>query len=260
MKKIITALMISLLALTLAGCGGGSGKIEIVTKAPGEKETSAPIEAEGGTTAETGEAETGQTQEETAAAVINDKPVNLFYMNYDEKKCEKVSSYAAVWNDSDDLAVFGAFNTDESFAFTNEIEAHQKYWDMVDTAYEYKIGYEISFEAGGQKKLFTIKSPKDIRNAPELFDGDVENDEVTGYLGVWMYDDYHQDGSFYSHITPEEYGDDTLLTSIKLRLTPKYDEVSNLKLTAFSYSSDLEFDADGHYNGAYGCEVSITKK
>ena len=105
--------------------------------------------------------------------------------------------------------------------------------------------------------------PGDIENNPDLYNGDYPWDDdysgITGYLGVWVYDDMHQDG-FYIHITQAEMTEESLLTSIKFRPTPQSDQISNVKLRGFSYSSEKEFDAEGHYIGNYAAEVIINKE
>ncbi len=244
-NKIILILLVAVLALAICACGKKK-----------------PSKGTDGTGAAPETQDTAATEAVTETEIIdiaNEKPVKLYYMDYSDNTARLIKSYETEWSDDHDIAYFGAFNSDDTeIGFDLEKYAHLDLWEAVDTDTEYKIGYEISFDAAGEHKVITILSPQDIRDSKDLFDGDVETEEVTGYLGVWMYDDIHQeDGAWYSHVTPEEYDDDTLLTSIKLRLTPKYDEVSNLKLKAFSYSSPLEFDADNHYNNVHSYEISI---
>lgn len=222
-----------------------------------------PETASAESTSETAPAE---TQTETQAQKIaNEKPVYIYYMDYGTSTARRVKTFETVWTDEEDIGIFAAVAVDSSgFAFEeeygSEIDMHKETWDSVDVPGDYKIGYQISFDADGEHKVYTILSPADVADEPDLFMGDVYSEEVTGYLGVWLYDDYHQDGGFYDHVDPDEYDDDTLLTSIKLRLTPDSDVVSNLVLEAFSYSSPLEFDSDGHYNNAYGSRVSIVEE
>lgn len=247
-KKILTIGLILLLSLAVCACG----KKESPSQSGTEK--TAPEETVSQTVVE--------TEAETMPEIANEKPVKLYYMDYEENAAKLIKSYQTEWSDDHDIAYFGAFNSDEQeIPFDLEKYAHLDRWEEVDTDVDYKIGYEISFDAGGEHRVITILSPQDIADSEDLFDGDVATEEVTGYLGVWMYDDIHQeDGAWYSHVTPEEYDDDTLLTSIKIRLTPRFDEVKNLKLKAFSYSSPLEFDADNHYNNRYSYEISIIEK
>ena len=201
----------------------------------------------------------------TNETVKNEKPVHIYVMNYADKVCERTNHISRHWTDEEDLESFAAYCSDEAtFPFDSETQAHKETWNRVQTDTDYKIGYELEFDADGEHKVITILKPGDIETNPDLYNGDYPEDgdysDITGYLGVWVYDDLHQDGEFYIHITQAEVTDETLLTSIKLRPTPQSDAVQNLKLRAFSYSSDKEFDADGHYIGQYADEVTIDKE
>ena len=170
---------------------------------------------------------------------------------------EKISEYRSTWTPDADIAIFEVFNSDDALINYNDYySVHQDYWDAVDAPLEYKIGYELSFDVGDEHKVITILDPADITGNPDLFMGDAELDDVTGYMGVWVYCDMGQTGT-YVHLQPEDMTDGVLMTSIKLRPTPQSDQVSNFRLKAFSYSSDSEFDDQGHYIGTHGYEIPI---
>ena len=208
---------------------------------------------------ETQETPQGEDESTTAEEIPNEKPVRLYFMDYGADTAYLVRDFNNEWSPYEDLAVFGAFNSDdEEIPFSSEKWAHLDLWNAVPTEKRYKIGYEISFDVGGEHKIFTILEPRDIDRAPELFNGDWDTEEVTGYMGVWLYDDVNQeDGAWYSHLLQEEVTEDTLITSIKLRPTYDADAISNFKLKVFSYSSSMEFDSEGHYCGGYGYEINI---
>lgn len=206
-----------------------------------------------------------ETTTEESPSIINEKPVNLYTMNYDDMTCYRAITLSSDWSPYEDLEAFGAFvSTADSFPFTTETAAHDETWNSIQTSTDYKIGYELSFDVNGEHKVITILKPGDIETNPDLYNGDYPEDEdysnITGYIGAWVYDDLHQDGGSYTHITQAEVNDDTLLTSIKLRPTPQSTEISNFVLRAFSYSSDKEFNADGHYIGNYAAQVQINKE
>lgn len=239
-----------LLALILA--------LTLVFTACGKKEKPEEPQTESAEPVSDGEQET----ETAAEKILNEKPVKLYYMDYGASTAYLVKNYDAPWSPDEDLAVFGAFNSDaEEIDCTSEKYVHKDLWDSVQTDAVYKIGYEISFDVNGEHKIFTLLEPRDVDKAPELFNGDWENDEITGYMGVWIYDDINQeDGAWYSHLLQEDMTEDTLMTSIKLRPTYDADQISNFKLKVFSYSSSKEFDSDGHYCGGYGYEININNK
>ena len=227
----------------------------IFTACGKDKEETTPEET-------TPEEATSEEEITTAEQIANDMPVSIYYMNYGASTAEKITRFNDPWDPDQDLAIFGVFNSDEDvLEFSSEKWAHKDLWDAVETSDNYKIGYEISFDVDGEHKIITILEPRDVEKAPELFMGDWDSEEITGYMGVWLYDDVNQeDGAWYSHVTPEEYNNDTLLTSIKLRPTYDADEISNFKLKAFSYSSSKEFDSEGHYCGGYGYEIDINNR
>ena len=84
-------------------------------------------------------------------------------MNYADMVCERTNHISRQWTDEEDLESFGAFFSDaESFPFTSETEAHRETWNSKETSATYKIGYELSFDADGEHKVFTILKPGDI--------------------------------------------------------------------------------------------------
>ena len=219
------------------------------------------------TAPQTQQEETAQAEEMTEAEtqvqlmdLPNEKEIRLYLGNGGNEMDVVPGYYNSSWSTDYDIATFEAINSTEDVIYYDDyFTLHQDYWDAVDTAVQYKIGYEISFDVDGEHKVYTILSPGDISNNPELFMGDADYDEVTGYLGVWVYCDMYQTGP-YIHLTEAEMTEDTLMTSIKLRPTADTMGISNLKLTAFSYSTDKEFDSEGHYIGTHGFEVSINNQ
>ena len=248
---VLLALII-LVIILIASCGGKKKKQPETESLPQQTES---LEIE------TKEPET----EKPAANIPNEKPINIYTMHYDDMMARKVTSIRKPWTVYEELETFAAIaSNEESFPFQSETEVQQATWNTVNTATDYKIGYEMSFDAGGEHKVITILKPGDIELNPDLYNGDYpegsDYSDIPGYMGVWVYDDLHQDGGFYIHITQAEVTDETLLTSIKFRPTPKSNEISNFELRAFSYSSDQEFDEEGRYIGNYAATVSIERE
>lgn len=209
---------------------------------------------EGVTAAAEEETET-TTAEATVVDLPNEKEVRLYIGS--DGQMNLVTEYSSVWSVDEDIASFEAINsTEDTIYYSDYYTLHADYWNAVDTDVTYKIGYELSFDVGGEHKIYTILKPADISDNPDLFMGDAANDVATGYMGVWVYCDIGQTGT-YIHLTQADMQADTLMTSIKLRPTPQSSEISNFKLKAFSYTSDAEFDSDGHYIGTHGYEIPI---
>ena len=110
-----------------------------------------------------------------------------------------------------------------------------------------KIGYIVSFKLkSGEEINTTIKNPDDVfvyRN----------------YLENYLYDDINQvQGEWYSHLLQSEVTDKTRMTSIKFTAGQDIDKVGDtIKLTAFVYNSDGDFDASGNYKGNVSYTVTI---
>ena len=251
-------IIVVVVVLIVSGSNNKSAKNEKQEAQAVEETTGEAVDEEGTGTEET-------TEEAAANDITNEKPVNLYTMDYGSMECNKVTHVDKEWTPEEDLESFGAFcSTQDSFPFTSEMEAHNELWNSIETEKDYKIGYELSFDVDGDHKVITILKPGDIETNEDLFNGNYPEDgdysDITGYMGVWVYDDMHQEpGASYIHITQEEVNDNTLLTSIKLRPTPQSEQISNLVLKAFTYSSEDEFDKDGHYIGGYASEVDFSK-
>ena len=176
-----------------------------------------------------------------------------------------VKDFNSKWNVDSDIATFEAINSDEeTIYYNNYYTLHEDYWNKVDTKTAYKIGYELSFDTEEGQKVITILEPKDIENNKNLYmgdypadaDGKIITDDITGYLGVWVYNDIGQEG-FYVHLTQDDMKEGVLMTSIKLRPTPDSSKISNLKLKVFSYSSKDEFNSSGMYRGTHGYTITV---
>ena len=214
------------------------------------------------------EEETTEEKETEPANVDipNEKEVRLYTGGNGEMHL--VKTFDSAWSIDSDIATFEAINSEEeTINYGNYYTLHGDYWDAVETDTEYKIGYELSFDVDGETKVITILEPKDIERDANLYMGDypadgngnIITDDIPGYLGVWVYYDINQEG-FYTHLTQDDMKEGVIMTSIKLRPTPDSDKISNLKLTAFSYSSKEEFNSSGRYIGTHGYTISINNK
>ena len=197
-----------------------------------------------------------ETTEPEKISIANEKPISLYIC--DNNTATKITgSYESEWTPYYPIATFEAINSEEeTLPYNNYYALHEDYWVYVVTDVQYKIGYEISFDFEGERKVYTILSPSDVENSDYLFMGEMADGSGDALLGCWLYNDIGQSG-FYTHLTSEEMTDSTLLTSIKIQPTERSEEISNLKLRAFSYSSDQEFDSDGRYIGDYAYELDL---
>ena len=181
-----------------------------------------------------------ETKEEKKEEYVDNNPIKLgiymYYNSYTDRK--KLNEYTTNWALNVDLCSLEIFyTTEESISPTNIKTLWNNYKDNYENVDNYKIGYNISFDTKNEGHINkTILNPNDAWN-------------VYNYMQLYLYDDIHQDGGWYSHVTEEEYNDNTILTSIKLTGSTLTDEItSDITLTAFTYDED-DFDKENNYRG-----------
>ena len=122
-------------------------------------------------------------------------------------------------------------------------------WESYPNADAYKVGYALTVTLGSADVVHkVIRTPKDITQ------------DLTQYVEVYLYDDIHQSG-FYSHLLEEEMNDGTMITSAKLTAGPKIAEVDGIRLMAFVYKDEADFDGvTGEYTGDTSYEIAINRQ
>ena len=180
---------------------------------------------------------------------IDTNPIKLgLYKNYRNNNPRKlIDTYEEKWQYHKDISSFEVYYTnDEEIDNTNQIKLFDKYLNNYSDISNYRIGYQIEFSINNQTIKKTILSPKDTN---DFYD----------YLEIYLYDDYHRTGGWYSHTTEKEYNDNTLLTSIKLTAGKNINEItSDIILTTFTYDED-DFDEQGYYKGISKYTIIIKK-
>jgi hypothetical protein len=170
---------------------------------------------------------------------VDNNPIILgLYKNYRNGSPRKlIKEYTAKWVYHKDISSFEVYYTnEEEITNNNQIKTFDLYKDKYENIDNYKIGYIINFNINDEVINKTIISPKDVE---EFYD----------YLEIYLYDDYHRSGGWYSHTTESEFNNNTLLTSIKLTAGKKINEItSDITLTAFTYDED-DFDESNNYLG-----------
>lgn len=225
------AMMISI----LSGCGSQPAP-DRVSEAPTESVTAQSTEP--------------VTQEIATKAPSGVTTLSLYVYNRNAGIRELSEGYRSVWEQGKDIVSFEAFATDVdsfSLAGSNFKKEWERYWDTFENHEQCKIGYLISFRLkdGGEIRQ-TILGPEDVFG-------------YRNYLECYLYDDVHQiQGNWYSHLLSSQVNEDTVMTSIKLTAGQDIAQVEDtITLTAFIYSSEADFDADGNYSGETGYTVSV---
>ena len=216
MKKI---LIITCLLLTLTSC---SYKTQPINKKDNKKNI------------------TSNVKEEIKNTYIDNNPITLGIYMYTNSSTPryKTNEYKNNWELNVDICSLEIFYTNEDqIPGTNFKNLWNNYYQNYTDINSYKIGYLIEFNTANEGKIKKyIKSPQDT-------------DSIYKYIQIYLYDDIHQDGGWYSHITENEYNNDSILTSIKLTGSTYIDEItSDISLTAFTYDDD-DFDENGEYRG-----------
>ena len=182
-------------------------------------------------------------KEEKKEVYVDDNPiiVGLYENNY---KLASTDYYTANVRLKD--IVFSTFYTNDETLMDGYmkwkwLQYYNKYTDINN----YKIGYNISFDVGDEHYS---------KNITEITDEYIFNP----YFYVYIYDDINQeDGSWYSHLTPNDVNDNTIFTSIKLFLVESDQITSPITLTVFTYDSEDDFDEDGQYRGNSKYQINI---
>lgn len=158
-----------------------------------------------------------------------------------------VKSYSTTLANFKEIAVFNIYYTNkEKLDSTNIKYNYQKYYNEYDNIDNYKTGFYITFEAEG-KKIEQLALDPTSKHA------------MTPYLYIYLYDDINQtEGTFYSHLEPEDMKENTIISSIKLFLAQEGKKITSpITLTVFTYDSDDDFTEDKHYRGTSNYTITI---
>lgn len=178
---------------------------------------------------------------------VDDNPILLgLYLNQSGTR-NLISSYDSPLTQYQDIVSFDVYFTNEEVLTGNQKDLWSYYYQNYQDIDTYKIGYQISFKTDNLEVNQMILNPSDVGS---FFD----------YIQVYLYDDIHQDGGWYDHVSQEEVTDETRFTSIKLTASTKIAEIiSPITLTVFTYDSD-DFDENGNYRGKSSYQVVINRR
>lgn len=170
---------------------------------------------------------------------IDNNPITVGLYKYYGRGKDRIliKDYITNWSYHNDISSFEVYYTNiYSISGNNQKDVFDDYKNIYNNIDNYHIGYIINFLTKDEEINKTIISPKDT----EYF---------YKYLEVYLYDDYHRNGEWYSHTTEEEFNDNTILTSIKLTAGKDISLIiSDITLTVFTYDED-DFDNNGNYIG-----------
>ena len=184
--------------------------------------------------------DTSEVIEEKEQYVDNNPIVIGIY----EDDYKLVKDYSTLRENNKDL-VFGVYYSNEEILDSkNQKYNWNKFYQEYDNIDNYKIGYQISFNVGDEKIQKTILGPDIYAFNP--------------YFYIYLYDDINQaDGTFYSHLEESDVNENTIFSSIKIYTVSIDSITSPIKLTAFTYDGDEDFDESGNYRGSSKYTVDI---
>lgn len=178
---------------------------------------------------------------------IDDNPIKISL--YQGNK--KITNYNTTLGNFKDIGVFSAYYTDKDILDNSNTKYNFiKYYQKYNNITNYKIGYYISFYVNDQHIEQLILDP-------------TTKHSMGPYMYVYLYDDINQpDGTFYSHLEPEDINDLTIFSSIKLFLPQEGIKITSpISLTVFTYDNLDDFTKDNHYRGksSYTINIETTK-
>ena len=141
------------------------------------------------------------------------------------------------------------FNNEDEVSFSgNRYDFIKSSWDEIKE--KCKLGIMLEYDTLNEGHIkHVIYNPDNI----------LEHDH---YIQIYLYDAIaHRNDKWYSHITKEEFNENTYITSFKLYAHDKIDEVVfPVKLSVFTYDSDDDFDESGNYRGNSIYTINLNKK
>lgn len=139
------------------------------------------------------------------------------------------------------------FSDDEEVTFSGNREDYIKsLWDGIETPFTLGIILEYETKNDGLIKHVIYKPDNTL--------------QYQDYIGVYLYDAVsHKYDKWYSHITPEEFNDNTYITSFKITPGSRIEEITSpIKVSVFTYDTEDDFDKDGNYRGNSIYTIEIT--
>ncbi len=174
---------------------------------------------------------------------LNNTPIGIYSLN--GNTLTKLTSIDKQLKVEEDIGVFQIYPSNEDIINLSTNYGQSFYNEYIKYP-NIKIGFNIKYTTANGEVSYNILSPDNTFDHWE-------------YLMNYLYDDYaNRYSSFYSHIESNQVTESTLYTSIKLQASYSCGEITNIKLTVFTYDTDDDFD-NGEYigNSKYTLNINI---
>lgn len=140
-------------------------------------------------------------------------------------------------------------SNEKEFKYTGKyVNFIEPLWKNIET--EYKLGIMLEYTLSDQTKIkHVIYDPTNILAYQD-------------YIQVYLYDAIiHKNDKWYSHITKEEFNENSIITSFKLTAGKKANEiVYPVKISVFTYDSLDDFDEFNEYRGNSIYSILLTNQ
>lgn len=190
-------------------------------------------------------------QEEKEPEYVDENNVNLGLYVDNGTNLELITDdYYCDWSPENVMGLFYAIPTQENtLPNTNFDTMWKDYINNYPNANDCRIGYALEFTLNdGNQMYFTILNPDDAYYTfPKVMS--------------FLYDDVNLvPGKAYYHITQDVMYDYTICSSLKLvGDVDTYTIASDIKLTAFCFDTEDDFDNNGRYRGNSSYTINIKK-
>ena len=155
------------------------------------------------------------------------------------RKFIRYNSYNKIMKSDVDLDTYQVvFSGEEELKYNgNRQDFIKSLWDNI--GYDFTLGIVLEYDTENEGHI------KHVIYKPD------NTLEYQRYFGVYLYDAIsHRNDKWYSHITKEEFNDNSYITSFKLTPGKQINEVTSpLKISVFTYDSEDDFDLNGNYRG-----------
>ena len=169
----------------------------------------------------------------------NITPIGIYKL--ENNKLIKQTTINKKLNTEEEIGTFQIYPSTEEIINLNTNYGESFYNEWIK--YNVKLGFNIKYTLTNNETIsYNISNPEEAFLHWE-------------YLMNYLYDDYNnRNKSFYSHI--EALDENTIITSIKLQTAYHPEEITNIKLTVFTYDTEDDF-LNNEYRGNSSYTINI---
>ncbi len=173
----------------------------------------------------------------------NNTPIGIYQLQ--GNTLTKLHNYNTKLVVEKDINTFQIYPSNEEVITLNN-SFGQSFYNEWSKYSNIKMGFNIKFSLNtGENISYNILNPSQTFDKWE-------------YLMNYLYDDYANLGkSFYSHIEPDQFNENTLFTAFKMQASYSSGAInSKIQLTVFTYDSEDDFE-NGEYRGNSSYTLNI---